>query len=74
MKANPELIGLNVTIPYKESVLPFLDEVTNEARKIGAVNCIKIESEKLKGYNTDIFGFEKSLIDFVGDNKSTTAA
>ena len=62
---NPELIGLNVTIPYKEKVIPFLDELNDSARKIGAVNTIKITKSgnevKLKGFNTDIFGFENSL-------------
>ena len=54
--------GLNVTIPYKELVIPFLDEIDEDADKIGAVNTIKIlENGKLKGYNTDAYGFETSL-------------
>ena len=61
IKSNPDLIGLNVTIPYKESVIDYLDDVSNEAREIGAVNCIKVENGKLVGYNTDAFGFETSL-------------
>lgn len=61
LKSNPELVGLNVTIPYKESVLPFLDSITNEAKYIGAVNCIKVENGTLVGYNTDAYGFETSL-------------
>ena len=59
---NPNLKGLNVTIPYKESILPYLNEISKKARKIGAVNTIKFTKEgKLKGYNTDCYGFEKSL-------------
>jgi len=54
--------GLNVTIPYKESVIPFLDEIDEQAAAIGAVNTIKILKDfRLKGFNTDAFGFEKSL-------------
>ncbi len=62
---NPELCGLNVTIPYKEKVLPFLDSISPEARAIGAVNVIRIthqgKSIKLKGYNSDVIGFTKSI-------------
>ncbi|MEZ4803705.1 MAG: shikimate dehydrogenase [Gelidibacter sp.] len=62
IKNYPELLGLNVTIPYKESIIPYLDELNDIAREIGAVNTIKIESSgKLKGYNTDYYGFEKSI-------------
>lgn len=54
--------GLNVTIPYKESVMAHLDEIDSEAQQIGAVNTIKlIEGGKLKGFNTDVYGFETSL-------------
>ena len=56
------LKGLNVTIPYKEQILSFLDEIDEDAKKIGAVNTIKITKDKLIGYNTDVYGFEKSLI------------
>ena len=57
-----ELKGLNVTIPYKLLVIPFLDKIDKIALKVGAVNAIKISKKgKLKGYNTDVFGFEKSL-------------
>ncbi|WP_338733106.1 shikimate dehydrogenase family protein [Mangrovimonas cancribranchiae] len=56
------LKGLNVTIPYKEAIIPFLDKLDKKAKKIGAVNTIKITSKgNLKGYNTDYYGFKKSL-------------
>jgi shikimate dehydrogenase len=56
------LKGLNVTIPYKETVMPFLDKINKKAQLIGAVNTIKItKKEKLKGYNTDYYGFKKAL-------------
>ena len=58
---HPSLCGLAVTIPYKESVLPFLHHIDVEAQKIGAVNCIKIEAGILTGFNTDVLGFEKSF-------------
>ncbi|MDG1040919.1 MAG: shikimate dehydrogenase [Polaribacter sp.] len=56
------LSGMNVTIPYKEEVIPFLDEIDTEANEIGAVNTIKfLENGKLKGFNTDVFGFLNSI-------------
>jgi len=62
IKNTEHLKGLNVTIPYKEEVIPFLDKLSKKAKKIGAVNTIKITKKgKLKGYNTDYFGFLKSL-------------
>lgn len=63
IKNNPDLKGLNVTIPYKEQVIPFLHKLSKRATLIGAVNTIKIdENGELKGYNTDYYGFKKSLI------------
>jgi len=65
IKNNPEVIGLNVTIPYKEQVIPYLDELNDAALDIAAVNTIKIKKTEtgiyLKGFNTDTFGFETSL-------------
>ena len=59
---NKRLKGLNVTIPYKEVIIPFLDKLDKTADKIGAVNTIKFTKRgNLKGYNTDAFGFEHSL-------------
>ncbi len=57
--------GLNVTIPYKESVIPFLDTLHETAQEIGAVNCIKFNDRKLIGYNTDYYGFQKSLLELL---------
>jgi len=59
---HPDLCGLNVTIPYKEAVLPWLHTLDETAREIGAVNCIKINNGHLSGYNTDAYGFETSLL------------
>ncbi|MBD0725893.1 shikimate dehydrogenase [Flavobacterium sp. L1I52] len=62
IKNTENLSGMNVTIPYKEEVIPFLDKLSKKATKIGAVNTIKFTKKgKLKGYNTDYFGFLKSL-------------
>ncbi len=62
---NPQLNGLNVTIPYKEKVIDYLDELDPEAKEIGAVNTIKFTENvgllKTSGFNTDIFGFEESI-------------
>jgi shikimate dehydrogenase len=58
----PDLKGLNVTIPYKERILPYLSHKNEVVQAIGACNCIKVEAGKLIGYNTDAIGFEKSLI------------
>ena len=59
---NDHLLGLNVTIPFKEKILPYLDELSDEAEKTGAVNCILIKNKIRKGFNTDVFGFEKTLL------------
>lgn len=59
---NPDLKGLNVTIPYKESVIPYLNKLSTNAAQIGAVNVIRFTKKgKLKGYNSDYYGFMKSL-------------
>ena len=62
---NNRLKGLNVTIPYKEQILSFLDEIDEKAKKIGAVNTIKFAENGLHGFNTDIFGFEESIKPFL---------
>lgn len=70
LKENPNLKGLNITIPYKESVLNFLTDIDANAKAIGAVNTIKISNElkQIKGYNTDYYGFRKSLKPFLDIN------
>ena len=70
IEQNPELLGFNVTIPYKEQIIKYLDEIEPEAQKAGAVNTVKVIrniSDKyfLKGYNTDIYGFKQSLLPFL---------
>lgn len=69
---HPSLMGLNCTIPYKQQVMSYLDEIDVEAEKVGAVNTIKIIREKsgikLKGFNTDIIGFERSLKPMLNEN------
>jgi shikimate dehydrogenase len=58
---HPELEGLNVTVPYKRQVLPFLHSKNNILADVGACNCIHIQEGKLVGYNTDVIAFEKSF-------------
>lgn len=66
IKNTPHLIGLNVTIPYKEEVIPLLDKLNKRAKKIGAINTIRItKNKKLIGYNTDYYGFKNSLQPFL---------
>lgn len=65
---HPELKGFNVTIPYKETIIPFLDELSDEAKKIGAVNCVSISNKKLIGHNTDVYGFSQSIKPFLDVN------
>lgn len=70
LKDTPNLRGLNITIPYKESILNFLTNIDEKAKAIGAVNTIKLSAEKneIKGYNTDYYGFKKSLKPFLDIN------
>ncbi|WP_417444269.1 shikimate dehydrogenase family protein [Joostella sp.] len=56
-----EIVGFNITIPYKEAIIPFLTEIDPKAEEIGAVNTVKVTENGLKGYNTDIYGFQKSI-------------
>lgn len=68
LKSEPNLMGLNVTIPYKKSIIPYLDELSPEAQKIGAVNTISIQHKSdrilLKGWNTDAPAFESEILKF----------
>src|SRR5574344_2855501 len=65
LASNPDLKGLNVTIPYKEKVIGYLDDISPEARTIGAVNVIKVTRKggktHLKGFNSDVIGFTRSI-------------
>lgn len=65
----PDLRGFNVTIPHKQNILPYLNEISEEAQNIGAVNCVRINTKNgkpfLTGYNTDLYGFKKALLDFI---------
>ncbi|MBO7190168.1 MAG: shikimate dehydrogenase [Alistipes sp.] len=56
-----ELSGFNVTIPYKQSIIPYLDDLSDEAKAVGAVNCVVVRGDRLIGYNTDITGIEASF-------------
>jgi len=87
IKKHPDLCGLNVTIPHKQHVLKYLDWIQDDAKKIGAVNCIRINVEspvaacfdgevgivghdfRLEGFNTDLYGFEKSLKPLLSDKQ-----
>ena len=71
---HPNLAGLNVTIPYKEQVIPYLDDIDETARRIGAVNVIKIRWDSdgnpyLKGFNSDVIGFTDSLLPMLGKTR-----
>ena len=62
LRERPDLCGFNVTIPYKEAIIPFLDELDPEAETVGAVNTVKVMADgRMKGFNTDIIGIEASL-------------
>lgn len=66
---HPNLKGFNVTIPYKREVMEYLNEVSDDAREAGAVNCVKVEQQsdaiRLRGFNTDIIGFSTALCEFI---------
>lgn len=61
LDSNPKLEGINVTIPYKEEIIPYLDEVSEDALAIGAVNTVRIRNGKTEGFNTDVIGFGQTL-------------
>ena len=64
------ILGLNITIPFKERVIPFLDEIKDDAKNIGAVNTIKIIKKKIIGYNTDFIGFKESIRPIIKNKKT----
>ena len=65
----PDLLGVNVTIPHKINITNFLDQLDNSAHKIGAVNVVKKKGTRLIGYNSDYYGFKKSLASWIGEAK-----
>ena len=67
-----QMFGINLSMPYKEQVIPYLDELSDEARLIGAVNTVVNENGNLIGYNTDGKGFFKSLPSFTISGKKMT--
>ena len=64
-RENPDLQGLNVTIPYKEAIIPYLTELDEEAAAVGAVNTIALSNGKRTGHNTDVIGFKNALVPFL---------
>jgi len=78
VESNSQLLGLNVTIPYKEKIIPFLDRIDSIAEEIGAVNTIKFDivggKRILTGFNTDAFGFKKSLQEILPINRKISNA
>ncbi|PID88472.1 MAG: shikimate dehydrogenase [Bacteroidia bacterium] len=77
ISGNPRIAGLNVTSPHKQTIIRYLDELSPEAQKAGAVNLVKIirqkDQKKSIGYNTDIFGFQQSLTEHLPPNCKRTA-
>lgn len=65
---DPDIQGFNVTIPYKEEILPFLNGMSREVEEIKACNCVRIVENKLYGFNTDVIGFRKTLETSLGPN------
>lgn len=65
LQTNPDLCGFNVTIPYKQQIIPYLSQLSGEAQAIGAVNCVQITREGLIGHNTDAYGFRNSLLNLL---------
>jgi shikimate dehydrogenase len=68
-----DIAGLNVTIPYKEQIIPYLDELDEHAKAIGAVNVIQFKNGATKGYNSDYFGFKNSLVNFLPQDFKSNA-
>lgn len=69
----PDLVGLNVTIPHKKVVMQHLQDLDHSAKRVGAVNVIKFTSKGLIGYNSDYYGFKKSLLEFLGTRTVSNA-
>ncbi|MFM7728276.1 MAG: shikimate dehydrogenase family protein, partial [Flavobacteriales bacterium] len=65
LQSKSNLCGLNVTIPHKETVIPYLNELDPIAAEVGAVNCIRVKNGRTRGFNTDVYGFEMSVKPFL---------
>jgi len=65
VKSHPNLQGLNVTVPYKEQLFPYLDELAPTAQKVGAVNVLKLSPKRWVGHNSDYYGFQRSLLNWL---------
>ena len=65
VKQHPNLEGLNVTVPYKEEFFPYLDALAPTAQKVGAVNVLKLSPERWVGHNSDYYGFQRSLLNWI---------
>ncbi|GAA4046324.1 shikimate dehydrogenase [Hymenobacter glaciei] len=74
LRAHPQLVGLNVTVPYKEVVVSYLDELASSAARVGAVNVIeRLADGRLRGHNTDVVGFRESLRQFFPNRPDSRA-
>jgi len=73
LQAESKLVGLNVTIPYKTDVIPYLTRLSPAAAEIGAVNTIHLAGEERIGYNTDVIGFEQSLLPLLVEGRAYQA-
>ena len=74
LRSTDSLVGFNVTIPYKQQIIPYLDAMSDEARAIGAVNCVKVASDgTLTGYNTDVDGIRLTLDKLLGGEQVEAA-
>lgn len=73
LKNNPSIEGLNVTIPHKEAIIPHLSSLDGSAEEVGAVNVIKVEKDRLIGYNSDFYGFKTSLMNWTQGKRLSSA-
>lgn len=71
--AENQLDGFNVTVPHKKNIVPFLHDLSDEARNVSAVNCVKVTEAGWVGHNTDVIGFEGALLQLLGRNKINRA-
>ena len=68
---NHKILGFNVTIPHKSSIIPYLDFLDTDAKNIGSVNTVKVLNGKLYGFNTDVIGFEKSILPLIKNRRKS---